>query len=89
MEVVKSETENHQEIKDEIVQVECTKDMLNIINMTAQTLECSQADAVTKLSEIGIVQILNYPTGNQLLDAIMEKNNFPLLIKKIKAIWNV
>ncbi len=75
--------------EEKIMQVNCDASMYNIINMTAETLECTQEIAVTKLAEIGIVNILNYPTGNPLLDAIMEKNNFPKLITKIKAIWNV
>lgn len=89
MEIVPTDNTLNHEIKDEIVKVDATKDMMNIINLTAETLECSQAEALTKLAEVGIVQILNYPTGIPLLDAIMQKNNFPLLITKIKAIWNL
>lgn len=82
MEVVKKDI-------DKIVQVDATEDMMNIINVTAETLECTQAEALTKLSEVGIINILNYPLGIPLFDNIMERNNFPLLITKIKAIWGM
>lgn len=78
-----------QESEPQIVQIDSTPDIKNIVDMSAEVLGCSKSEALTKLIEVGIINVLNYPLGNPLFDDIMARGNFPLLTNKIKAIWGM
>lgn len=69
--------------------VKVTTDDYDIIQMAQEVLGVSEERAVTALLEIGLNNILDYPTQNPRVNAILEKDNWPELVKRLKAIWTV
>ncbi len=70
-----------------MTEISVDEDTYSIIQLTKNTLGVSDEKAICYLLEIGLVNIINYPVENPLLNRIMENGNFPVLMNRIKLIW--
>ncbi len=77
-----------------IKSVNVDEDNYNIIQITKETLEVPEEQAVNVLVEIGLFNILNYPTGNtsqkhRKIDKILSQGKYPKLVERLKNVWNL
>lgn len=64
-------------------------DDYNLIQVAKNTLGVSENSAAAAIIEIGLFNILNFPTGNEKMDKILSNGKFPLLVSELKKVWSV
>lgn len=62
-------------------------DDYNIVQLAKKVLGVEEKAAAAAILEIGIFNILNYPTGHQKIDNILSGGKFPELITEIKKVY--
>lgn len=74
--------------------VEVNQDDYVVIQIAKEVLGISEQEAVTTIMEIGLFNILNYPCGrtsqkHREIDKILSEGNYPELVKRLKAVFEV
>ena len=73
----------------ETKQIQVNIDDYNIIQTIKRILDIEEKVAATYLMEIGLYNIINYPTGNLKIDGMLMSGKFPLLVAELKKTWCV
>lgn len=71
------------------MQVEVSPDDYAIIQVVKDTMNCNEEKAVTILIEIGLNNILSYPTGIKRIDSVLNMPDGQKMVKKLKSIWKL
>ncbi len=70
-----------------LVTILINRDDYEIINIISRYTGKSEAAAATALMEIGLYNILTYPTGKPTIDNILANGQWPAAVEHIRKIW--
>ena len=59
------------------------------IQIVMQATGKDEPASVTALMEIGLYNILNYPTGIKKVDDILKENQWQEVVKRMKEMWGI
>ena len=62
-------------------------DDYNAVQVVMDKTGKTEPAAATALMEIGLYNILHYPTGIKQIDDILSSEQWPEVVKQIKAVW--
>ena len=62
-------------------------DDYNAVQVIMDEAGKTEPAAVTALMEIGLYNILHYPTGIKQIDDILSSEKWPEVVRQLKAVW--
>ncbi len=79
--------EDAEVVSEQNNQVAVDDDTYRLIQLTKEVLEVSESKAVCVIIEIGLVNILAFPTGSKTIDNILSQGKYPQLVARVKEVW--